>query len=111
MKNSGYFFRREPCPCCDSGPLVMIRCSRCSVVIGWCAELEYAVGRIEGGSLDPFDRGERPDWARRHCPACGGPVEDLGYADQSALQEAGLASRQLMWAAPDGSILEANPEW
>ena len=110
-QSSGYFFRREPCPCCDSGPLILVKCPRCGVVMGWCGESDYAVGRVDGVELFPFERGEHPDWARKHCPSCGAPAEEMGYADAASLGEVGLLPRQLMWSGPDGSITLVGPEW
>ncbi|MBU6301048.1 MAG: hypothetical protein KGS60_05810 [Verrucomicrobia bacterium] len=90
---------------------MLVHCGRCGAVMGWCGELDYAVGRIDGGELFRFSRGDHADWARKQCPACGGPVESLGHADADTLRAAGLSSRQVMWAAPDGSIREAVPPW
>jgi hypothetical protein len=109
--NSGYFFRREPCPCCESGPLLMIACAQCGAVMGWCGELQYGVGRWVDGALFPFERGEHIDWARKHCPACGAAAERLGYAEAAALQGAGLRSQDLMWAGVDGAISSIDPAW
>jgi hypothetical protein len=107
----GYFFRRDPCPCCDSGPLIFVKCGQCGTVMGWCGESDYGVGRIQGTELFPFGRGEHRDWARTQCPACGAPPEALAYADALSLQGAEVSPRQLMRAEPDGSIAPVGAEW
>jgi hypothetical protein len=109
--SSGYFFRRDPCQCCDSGPLIYVKCSACGVLIGWCGESDYGVGRIEGAELFPFGRGEHRDWARKQCPACGAAPEALGYAGPVDLQTAGVSPRSLMRTMPDGSTVPVGSEW
>lgn len=65
-----YFFRREPCPFCDGGPLIFVTCCSCGAVLAWCGEQDHAVGIYDGKDLRDIGLGETRDWAREGCPAC-----------------------------------------
>ena len=86
-----FFFDRQPCPCCDQPPLIMMCCGTCSVIVAFCGEVDESIGAYEKPLSLGFQwDGDSSGKHQRSCPACGAH-SGVRYASLSELQAFGFA--------------------
>ena len=94
MTAASYFFRREPCPFCEGGPLIFITCRSCKSILAWCGDQDHAVGRYDGKDLRELGLGETKDWAHECCPACKGT--EMRYSTSEEVEGLGFTSSEVL---------------